>query len=484
MGTLLSRVVFVEPFEGENVVITFARQLSIAVAVFLSGVSHCVGQPAFQPATTVQQPTFGVRIDAAGVLNSAKFAEAGDPLFRQRALVARRKLSQDIMAYSKLRKISLRRLSEEMDQTLQAGAELDDSILKLAGLLRLQYVFILPAERDIVLAGPAEGWMPDAADRTVGLTTGLPTLLLDDLLVALQAYAPDQPRDKWVGCTINPKPDALSRLAEFNRTSPSVVRQAAQAQTAVRKVQGMRSALGLADIIVFGIAPETNMARVLVEADYRMKMIAVGLEPPPIPMATFMGSLQYPPPRSFQRWWFTPDYQAVALSPDKTSLGIVGDSVQLLTEDYDITKSGQLYKTGKNPSGPAATYAKTFTKQYPRIARMSPVFQQLRNAIDMLVVAAFLRQERVLERVDLQDSCFMDPTISLASNGTEPLQAACVANAIWKRQRLIAIAGGGVSIQARQALDAENLVEANGELDKIRELCLPDTSEPDQWWWD
>ena len=39
----------------------------------------------------------------------------------------------------------------------------------LAGLQRLQYVFFYPQQNDIVIAGPAEGWLEDAAGHLTQL---------------------------------------------------------------------------------------------------------------------------------------------------------------------------------------------------------------------------------------------------------------------------------------------------------------------------
>ncbi len=66
----------------------------------------------------------------------------------------------------------------------------------LAGLQRIDYVFVFPEAHDIVIAGPAEGFAEDGAGRTVGLTTGRPPLRLDDLMVALRAVK----RGDDVGC--------------------------------------------------------------------------------------------------------------------------------------------------------------------------------------------------------------------------------------------------------------------------------------------
>lgn len=458
--------------------------LSCSVQLFLISLTSLSAQDVFQPATTVQQPTFGVSIDAQGVLRTPKFAEAGDPLFQQRAAVAKAMLPADVFAPSRLRKISLRRLHQAIKDQLDHGQPLGDTITKLAGLLRLEYVFVFPQQGDIVVAGPAEGWMEDASGRVVGVTSGRPTILLEDLVVAMRAYGPGQPGNLWVGCTINPQADGLMRLAKFNRSMPSVIPESAKSNTALFKVRGMREALGLANIVVFSISPRTNMARVMVEADYRMKMIAVGLEAPPVRMPTFMSQLQVAPKDSFQRWWLTPDYQAVKLTPDRLSMEIVGDTVRLLTEAYQATAAGQLVKTGRKPSAPAKSYAKNFTKNYPKIARMSPVFQQLRNMVDVLVLAAFFQQESAFEQIGLAQNVFYDETVQLVRLMEEPKKTPCVANAIWKGSRLIAVAGGGVSIQASQALLEESLVpDTKGEIVKMRDEFKINADQT-RWWWD
>ena len=42
-------------------------------------------------------------------------------------------------------------------------------MLNLAGLTRLEYVFCMPDTKDIVIAGPAEGWAPDSSGRIRGI---------------------------------------------------------------------------------------------------------------------------------------------------------------------------------------------------------------------------------------------------------------------------------------------------------------------------
>ena len=99
-----------------------------------------------------------------------------------------------------LRKISLRRLEAAVAAAAKETQPLADEIRFLGGLQRIQYVFVYPERNDIVLAGPADGWKVDDAGITVAVTTGLPVMLLDDLLVALRGV--DAAREEPISCSI------------------------------------------------------------------------------------------------------------------------------------------------------------------------------------------------------------------------------------------------------------------------------------------
>ena len=86
-----------------------------------------------------------------------------------------------------MRKVSLRGLEEAIADCTRNHRPLPGEIKYLAGLQRIRYVFVYPEEKDIVLAGPGEGWKVDAQGNVVGLTTGRPVLQLDDLLTALRS---------------------------------------------------------------------------------------------------------------------------------------------------------------------------------------------------------------------------------------------------------------------------------------------------------
>ena len=68
--------------------------------------------------------------------------------------------------------ISLTRLEKAIAAKLAKVERIDEEMLNLAGLVRVQYVFVYPETKDIVIAGPAEGYMSDPTGRVIGIETG------------------------------------------------------------------------------------------------------------------------------------------------------------------------------------------------------------------------------------------------------------------------------------------------------------------------
>ncbi|HZL88402.1 MAG TPA: DUF1598 domain-containing protein [Pirellulaceae bacterium] len=442
-------------------------------------------------ATTVQLPTFGVAIDAEGVLSLKTFPDPGGRLRAERIAAAKKSLPPDLSKAARLRKVSLRRLEAAVAERLRAGMPLEEVERHLAGLTRVQFVFAFEAEGDepgdIVLAGPAEPWIFDPSARPVGMTSGRPVLLLEDLAVALRAFAPPpagkRPDRPFLGCTIDPTPDGLASLMKYQRTIPRAIPVAGRDAAAVEIAQGVRDSLGMATIRVFGISPRTHFAQILVEADYRMKRIAIGIEPPPVKMATFLSALDSPREATLQRWWFTPEYDGIRIADDALAMEMVGQGVKLQAEDIRIGPDGALAAAGEKPSKASQLFCSAFTKKYPDIAAASPVYAQLRNMMDLAIVAAFLRRHDMYARSGWTADVLRDEGRLPCEALPVPKQVACVVNWQWKGARLLTPAGGGVSIDAEAALEPGRLLaDENGRLEDQRKQ-LPRGGD-DRWWWD
>ena len=293
-----------------------------------------------------------------------------------------------------MRKISLVRLEAAVRKLRRDGQPPSDEMRKLAGMTRVVAAYCYPDTGDIVLAGPAEPWADDLAGRALGIHSGRPTLLLQDLVVSLRAYEPGSLHRGFVGCTINPRAEGLSKLVEFQQTIPQTVPQAQRAVVTRQVAHGVQQSLGMAEVKVFGVLPNTHFARVMIEADYRMKRIAIGVEPPPVRMTTYAAAMTTAHAGVLERWWFTPAYDGVRASQDRLAVQMTGQGVQLQTENKSIRTDGSIANGNRRATRATKAFATSFTKRYGDVAQASPVYAQLRQLTDWLILAAFMRQHQ------------------------------------------------------------------------------------------
>jgi hypothetical protein len=437
--------------------------LVLAIVAALAGASRVFGQG-------------GVTVDAEGVLRLKTSAEPGGRLAKEHANAARTSLGSKAAALSKLRKISLKHLEQAISQ--KQGA-VSDEMRYLAGLLRVRYVFFYPESHDIVLAGPAEGWRTDPLGRVVGIQSGRPVVRLEDLVVALRCFAPGGRQTKLVGCSIDPTQEGLAATQRFLRTTHP--RSPAEVQNIVA---GLRANLGMETISVFGVSPETHFAQVMVEADYRMKLIGIGLEKPPVRLASYVDRANPAQgSRNLQvRWFFTPDYQCVRTSGDGLAMELVGDGVKVVGEDEVVGADGQ--RQGSGHVDPAShAFVAAFTKVYSELADKSPVYAELRNLIDLLVAAAYVRDQDLYGKAEWKMEVFGDDKLLPVETYTAPKQVPATVNVVW-RNKTAMTPFGGVQIDPLAALSSENrLPDEDGKLAKVRRQTTLGLAKG-QWWYD
>ena len=97
----------------------------------------------------------GVIINAQGVLSQPSTKASRELAATMRDMVQTPDGAMN--EASELRRVSLRKLSEMVADAAENNFELPSEVKYLAGLQRVQYVFVYPEQNDIVLAGPAEG---------------------------------------------------------------------------------------------------------------------------------------------------------------------------------------------------------------------------------------------------------------------------------------------------------------------------------------
>lgn len=431
------------------------------------------------------QPPAGVEIDPNGVFRTKVFDDPNGALTQQRIRDAKAGGNPKLFSASKLRKVSLTRLQKAIEACLAEGRKPTDEMLCLAGLTRLQNVLVYPDSGDIVIAGPADGWMRDVSGRIVSINNGRPVLELQDLVVALRAYPPNDKNSPKIGCSIDPTQEGLKRHRDYFQTLVGAgVPDEAQA---VAIADEMKKALGAQKVRIEGVAPNTHFAQVMVEADYRMKLIGIGLEQPPVKLFNFVEKASAAGGNNgMQRWYFVPDYQCVKTTEDHLAMQLVGDGVKLLSEREFVQASGKRVAAGPS-GGLSGQFAASFTKRYPELAARSPVFAQLRNLIDMAVAAAFMQQNDLYEKAGWQPDLFENEERFPVQTYIAPVEADPAVGIVYTNHgnSITWPIGGGVTVHAHKALDTDNLLKDEGnKVGKIHEATKIEGLAEGQWWWD
>lgn len=431
-----------------------------------------------QDTILIGDPIAGIDVDATGVLRVRQF----DPrLLKQRLVAARAKADADVMQPSKLRKVSLNRLEAAIAERLEAGLTPDMEMKALAGLTSVQYVFYYPETGDIVIAGPAEGFFPDPTERLIGMQSGRPVVLLEDLVTALRAYGPNQNPTQIISVSIDPTPQGLQQMNQFLRS----VRGRVTPRDADRLARGLKNNLGLQNVTFKGIPNTTHFARVLVEADYRMKLIGIGLEKLPVRLQSYVARANPSAvaANAMERWYFQPNYDGIAVSEDGLAMKIKERGVQLVGENERVAGGRRVASGRVNKASQA--FCQEFTEKYNMIAHRVRIYAELRQLIDVSIAAAYIQEQDFYGQAAWDMPVLMDESQLSVETYTVPEQVETAVNAVWRGNTLMTPLGGGVHMRPQNALDQEHMVvDQKGENNHVKQSAGPSNLAEGQWWWD
>jgi hypothetical protein len=422
----------------------------------------------------------GVIVNATGVLQFRIYDDPNGALAFRRRADAQQRLPGNLAQGDEFRKVSLNRLEAAIIERAKNGQGPTDEMKYLGGLTRAQFVFFYPDTGDIVIAGPAEGFMADPSGRMIGINSGRAVLELQDLVVALRSFPPQGRPTHVIGCSIDATQQGLANLQKYFANFHGKLPIGQEARIA----DGARQALGLQDVSIRGVSSKTHFAQVLVEADYRMKLIGIGLERPPVRIASYPSLATVQAANSMQRWFFVPNYECVRVTEDELAMELVGEGVELVGED-EVVKADGTRVAGGNQNRASKTFCEQFTKNYPQLAQRSPVYAQMRNLIDMSVAAAFIQQQDYYGKCKWKMEHFGDEKKFAVETYETPKQVE-TACAVFKKGSTTAFPiGGGVHIETTNALKPENrLHDEGGKLQGLRGKVTTVKLTENQWWWD
>lgn len=412
-------------------------------------------------------------IDPEGVLRSATLDQRQAALKEMRQAIGQPQ--GDLAEPAEMRMISLAKLQAAMEDCLANGKPLSEEMQYLAGIQRVQFVFVYPERNDIVLAGPAEPWTVREDASVVGVNSGRPVMKLDDLVVALRSVEPS--RTEGITCSIEPTEEGRVRLQ--NLLKRVVLRPG---QNPATFEPAMREAFGPQMIKLTGVPTSSHYARTLVAADYQMKRLAMALEDSPVaglPSYLAISRNQKHSTQSNPRWWMACNYDALSHTDDKLAWRISGQGIKTLTETDLITADGKA-QPGQKADKAATQWAETMTAKFDELSKAQSVFGDLRNCFDLSVVATLIVQEQLAQRAGCDLSHLMGNTAEI------PLYRFAIPKAVEPQCSFVrgasgwvVTASGGVDVNAFEVVQTQQVDPA---VATVRQRAT-ESENNDSWWW-
>lgn len=323
--------------------------------------------------------TGGVYIDSQGVLRSRDKVDSKLDEVKDKA-----KASEERMIY-----ISLPKLLAEAKKYQEKGEAIPESLRYLGGMVKLQYIFVHPEEKDLVIAGRAEPFETESTYRPRGRISGRPVLQLDDLVVALRVCGPGA-RTEFVGCDLTTSKESADRIEAKKREIAPRIGDIGERKAA----EMIAEAGGLQQVKYFGVGDETRMAMVCIEADYVMKQMSLGIRKSPIrKVQSYMemaGGPQLP-----QRFAFECSYEALGVSTDGTVFELRGPSLKLVTSLYSV-ENRNIPPGEVSPA--AKKFAQQFTDHFTELSGHVAAFADLANLSDLNVLAGLIARDNLHQK--------------------------------------------------------------------------------------
>jgi hypothetical protein len=177
------------------------------------------------------------------------------------------------------------------------------------------------------------------------------------------------------------------------------------------------------------------------------------------------------------RWWLEPDFQPLLRDREGLSWQLRGASVKALTEEDYLMNSGARGHTGK-ASPTAQRWASLMTAKYGELAVADPIFGQLRNCMELAIVAALLGKENLPQKAEADLSTLLDSGRLEVDRFPAPQQVDSQASMLQKGSKWIISASGGVKISPWVA---DEKAEQSEALATPRSKAAPPPAG--NWWW-
>jgi hypothetical protein len=376
---------------------------------------------------------------------------------------------------SSLRWISLHQLDEQVaaHQRSSKGSRATIAMELLGGLYRIDYVAYDKESREWFIGGPAGDLVTNESRELLNLETGLPPVLLEDLL----GVAPHVLREKGeFGCSIDPDPIRLKQAYEMVRSVSAMRTMQRQPE---QWAEQWREKLGRQNAKVIGLRQDSPTGYALLIADAHMKRLGLGLEARPTHVKTYwqeketFTSSGSGTDQSMVRWWFSLTDHKIPMDPDRKIYHFANSNVRVLSEGQLMNEKGERIAT-QSPDLAAETFARKFTRHFERLQRDYPVYGRLRHIFDLSVALEIVRHEMEAgngKRFLAIDNPSVQPRLQVTPRELDSVAA----THRLQNGQMSAMISGGVSIH--QSKLADRLVVDKTQTNKVAIESSNDSSK-------
>jgi hypothetical protein len=255
-------------------------------------------------------------------------------------------------------------------------------------------------------------------------------------------------REGGITVSIDPTEEGRRRYNQLQRNISKITPEV---------LRSIEKAFGPQQITIQGVPDSSRFARMLFASDYHMKRIAMKLDPSPLKaLPSYVEMIQRDRAKvtnAMPRWWLACNYEPVGKSADGMAFEIRGAGVKVMTEDELIGADGSIAGTGKT-SPTAQKWADLMTAKYDELSVQQPVFGELRNMMDLAVVAALITKEDLLAKANLEIPTLTKTDGKLGiTHWHAPKTIATQCSALRGNGEVIVTASGGVEITSWQVAD-------------------------------
>ena len=443
---------------------SFASRITMALALcfMFASVPEATAQNGFFNNGVVG----GVNISTDGVVNGSRAALSKEMIKQLEDSFASDNVDMEKVA---LRFVSTKGLEAAYRKSVKEG-NIPNAVRYMAGLQRIEY--IIRTDDDIVLGGPAEPIHVDADGNVVGKESGMPVLNTEDFIIALR-HANEARQGQGISVSIDPtEAGAKNYQALVNEMRRK--RMSFQPEHASK----VEEAFGPQTIRLTGVPKNSRFAQILVSADYKMKRLAMGLEETPdfLPSLLHMAKAKNKGfGQSAPRYWMECNYEPCSVSSDGDIWKLSGTGVRTVTQEMQFDKDGKRSAKGKT-NRMAKRWAESMTKKFTQLSKVEPVFRELRNLMDLSVVAAIITKENMMKKSNVHAPAFTSSDVQ-TSNWNVPAKVPSQCSFVKIAGSTIFTASGGVTVDSF-GVAAKTKVD-----DSLKTMVAKAAAPSDRWWW-